>query len=189
MNSQSIRSFDSAIIHILQSATPAWLTSLMLFFTNLGSVGVLAALAGLSVLIMFWQKKRWEAVFLVLALGGGLLFNLLLKELFRRERPDMHRLIEEGGYSFPSGHSMASFLFYGMIAVFLYLFVVSRVAKFWIVFLAVLIIFGVGISRIYLGVHYPSDVLAGYAAGGAWLVLCLLGLHKLLERRRSRKYR
>lgn len=126
---------------------------------------------------------------MALALGGGMVFNLLLKELFRRERPELHRLIEEGGYSFPSGHSMASFLFYGMVAVFLYLFVVSRLAKLGIVLAAVILIACVGASRIYLGVHYPSDVLAGYAAGGAWLVLCLLGMHLVLERRRAKKHR
>lgn len=84
---------------------------------------------------------------------------------------------------------MASFLFYGMVAVFLYLFVVSRLAKLGIVLAAVILIACVGASRIYLGVHYPSDVLAGYAAGGAWLVLCLLGMHLVLERRRAKKHR
>lgn len=189
IETQTIRAFDSAVIYRMQAASPSWLTSLMLFFTFLASVKALVVLAICTALTMFWQKKRWEALFLAVALGGGMVFNLLLKELFRRERPDLHRLIEEGGYSFPSGHSMASFLFYGMVAVFLYLFVVSRLAKLGIVLAAVILIACVGASRIYLGVHYPSDVLAGYAAGGAWLVLCLLGMHLVLERRRSKKHR
>jgi len=189
IETQTIRAFDSALIQRVQAVAPSWLTSLMLVFTFLGSVQALVVLLICTALTMLWQKKRWEALFLTVALGGGMLFNLLLKELFRRERPDLHRLIEEGGYSFPSGHSMASFLFYGMVAVFLYLFVVSRLAKLGIVLAAVILIACVGASRIYLGVHYPSDVLAGYAAGGAWLVLCLLGMHLVLERRRAKKHR
>lgn len=177
IETQTIRAFDSAVIHRVQAATPSWLTSLLLVFTFLGSVQALVVLVICTALTMLWQKKRWEALFLAVAVGGGMLFNLLLKELFRRERPDLHRLIQEEGYSFPSGHSMASFLFYGMVAVFLYLFVVSRLAKLGIVLAAVILIVCVGASRIYLGVHYPSDVLAGYVAGGAWLVLCLLGMH------------
>lgn len=120
---------------------------------------------------------------MLLALGGGMAFNLLLKWLYHRERPSIHRLVEESGYSFPSGHSMAAFLFFGMMAMLLTLFVVSRAAKAVIILAAVVLILLVGISRIYLGVHYPSDVLAGFAAGGVWLVMCLLGLKIVVETR------
>ncbi|MGG1660801.1 phosphatase PAP2 family protein [Brevibacillus sp. NRS-1366] len=183
MQEQDLAGFDSWVIGKVQSTITPKLTSAMLFFTFLASSSSLMTLAILSVLLMLWQHKRWEALFLVIALGGGILFNLLLKSLFHRERPTIHRLVEESGYSFPSGHSMAAFIFFGMLAILLFLFVVSRAAKTVIVLLAVLLILMVGVSRIYLGVHYPSDVLGGFAAGGVWLGISLAGLKIVLERR------
>ena len=184
MLEQELIAFDSYVIEKVQSLITPRLTSVMLVFTFLASTRSLVTLAAISIVIMLWQHKRWEALFLLLALGGGVAFNLLLKWLYRRERPSIQRLVEETGYSFPSGHSMAAFIFFGMMAMLLTLFVVSRVAKTVIIIAAVVLILLVGISRIYLGVHYPSDVLAGFAAGGVWLVMCLLGLKIVVETRR-----
>ncbi len=184
MLEQELRVFDSAVIGWVQSGISPNLTSFMLFMTFLGSTWTLLTVAVVSAGLMWWQKKRWEALFLLFALGGGVLFNLLLKWSYHRERPSILRLVEEKGYSFPSGHSMASFILYGMLCIFLYMFVISRAAKVTIVTLAVALILLVGTSRIYLGVHYPSDVVAGYAAGGAWVAICLLGLKIVVEKRR-----
>lgn len=183
MLEQELYAFDSFVIEKIQSLITPKLTSVMLFFTFFASTWSLLTLTVISIGIMLWQHKRWEALFLLLALGGGMAFNLLLKWLYHRERPSIHRLVEESGYSFPSGHSMAAFLFLGMMAMLLTLFVVSRAAKAVIILAAVVLILLVGISRIYLGVHYPSDVLAGFAAGGVWLVMCLLGLKIVVETR------
>ncbi|MFP3390425.1 phosphatase PAP2 family protein [Brevibacillus sp. SIMBA_040] len=183
MLEQELYAFDSFVIAKIQSLITPKLTSVMLFFTFLASTWSLLMLTVISIGLMLWQHKRWEALFLLLALGGGMAFNLLLKWLYRRERPTIHRLVEESGYSFPSGHSMAAFLFFGMMAMLLTLFVVSRAAKAVIILATVVLILLVGISRIYLGVHYPSDVLAGFAAGGVWLVMCLLGLKIVVETR------
>lgn len=183
ISAQKLAGFDSWLIEKVQSAITPGLTAVMLFFTFLASTWSLVTLAVISAALMLWQHKRWEALFLLIALGGGTLFNLLLKWIFQRERPTIHRLVEETGYSFPSGHSMAAFIFFGMLAMLLFLFVVSRVTKTVIVVCTVLLILLVGLSRIYLGVHYPSDVLAGFAAGGAWLGISLVGLKMVLERR------
>ena len=125
------------------------------------------------------------SVFLVAVLGSSF-FNTLLKWIFHRARPTIHPIIQETGYSFPSGHSMVSFVMYGMLTYFLVLFFVKRSAKIiTIIFFSVLVLF-IGLSRIYLGVHYPSDVIAGFSAGGTWLVICLIFLIIILEFRSKR---
>lgn len=179
--------FDMSIIDFVQSYNSPFLTSLMNFFTFIGSPVVLFLFSMLSVVLMSWQKKRWESLFLVIALVGGTIFNQLLKWIFHRQRPSFHRLIVETGYSFPSGHSMDSFVFYGMLCMLLFVFLRSKLAKTTVILFTILVILMVGLSRIYLGVHFPSDVLAGYAAGGVWLTVCLIGLKLILEIRKSKK--
>ncbi|UOK59735.1 phosphatase PAP2 family protein [Bacillus sp. OVS6] len=96
--------------------------------------------------------------------------------MFKRDRPTFNPLITESGYSFPSGHSMVSFSFLGILAYLLTLMVKKKSLKVLIMALFFFIVFLIGFSRIYLGVHYPSDVIAGFAAGGAWLVICIVAL-------------
>ncbi|QQE72661.1 phosphatase PAP2 family protein [Brevibacillus composti] len=178
--------FDQLIIAKTQAMIHPQLTSMMKFFTFLGDPLTLLGVLLLAALTMFRQRKRWEALFLTVALAGGALFNWLLKWIFQRERPTLHRLIEETGYSFPSGHSMNAIILYGMIGMLCYLFLKNVWPKLLIVFGALLLILLIGNSRIYLGVHYPSDVAAGFAAGGVWLVICLIGLRLVLEWRSRR---
>jgi len=102
----------------------------------------------------------------------------VLKTAFQRARPDIQHLIAVGGYSFPSGHAMVATVFYGMLGYLIWLNLRERSKTAWIVpVLTALLIFSIGVSRIYLGVHFPSDVLAGFAAGGLWLTGCIVGLH------------
>jgi membrane-associated phospholipid phosphatase len=180
---KELNNFDQSIIDWIQALISPKLTIIMKFFTFLGSTKALLSLLVISVALMLWQKKKWESLFLVIALAGGELFNWLLKWIFHRNRPTIHRLIEETGYSFPSGHSMESFIFYGMLCMLFVLFLKSKVPKVIIIISTIVLIFMIGISRIYLGVHYPSDVIAGFAAGGAWLTICLMGLRVVLEYR------
>lgn len=182
---QELSKFDDAIIKWVQGAITPQLTGIMKIFTFLGSTAALLSLLIISVFLMLWQKKRWETLFLVIALSGGVLFNQLLKWMFHRQRPAFHRLIEETGYSFPSGHSMVSFIFYGMLGMLFFMFLRNRTPKIVIAITTIALILLIGISRVYLGVHYPSDVLAGFAAGGAWLTICLMGLRLVLELRRK----
>ena len=101
------------------------------------------------------------------------MLSFLLKILFHRTRPDLFRVVQETGYSFPSGHALATMCFYGMVA-----FLIMRIIDSWrgrliVMTLAVVLSILIGISRIYLGVHYPTDVIAGYAAGSMWLAFCI----------------
>ncbi|MFD1177310.1 phosphatase PAP2 family protein [Paenibacillus puldeungensis] len=177
---QKLFLFDHTIIDLVQGLISPRLTTVMKLFTFLGSTTALVVVLFISVTLMIRQKKRWEALFLVIAISGGVLFNQWLKWLFHRQRPTLHRLIEETGYSFPSGHSMVSFVFYGMLGVLVYMFLVSKLPKIILTFSIAFLIIMIGISRIYLGVHYPSDVIAGFSAGGAWLVICLFSLRLIL---------
>jgi membrane-associated phospholipid phosphatase len=131
-------------------------------------------------------RRRW--LFLgswLAAVAGSAVLNQLLKGLFERPRPYFeHPLLVETSYSFPSGHAMESFVVYGMLAYFAVLALRSWKARVGVVFGAALLVVLIGLSRMYLGVHYFSDVLAGYAAGGVWLSALITGVETI---RRSKK--
>ncbi len=101
----------------------------------------------------------------------GLGLTLLLKELYHRVRPDFLPLAYETSYSFPSGHAMNSLIFYTCLSFFVLNHVKNKQLRMIFFVLSGILIFLIGISRIYLGVHYPSDVIGGYAAGFCWLTL------------------
>ncbi|MDQ0217882.1 phosphatase PAP2 family protein [Peribacillus cavernae] len=168
--------FDNTIIQFIQGLISDKLTSFMKFLTFFGSIRWLGSAVIVASLILAVLHKKRYAIFLIVSSGLGSIFNIVLKSIFRRERPDILPIIIEHGFSFPSGHSMGSFILYGSLAIVLVK-VSRRLYLDWIcVGLCVVAILLIGISRIYLGVHYPSDVIAGFAAGGAWLTICGLGL-------------
>ncbi|SCW59026.1 undecaprenyl-diphosphatase [Paenibacillus tianmuensis] len=185
LQENQLERFDRTYIDWIQSLISPELTVWMKGITELGSFQTLFVLLLVSVSLMVWRKKKWEALFFMVAVTGGALFNQLLKQIFERQRPMLHRIVEETGYSFPSGHSMASIVFYGMLAMLLLMFVKSPVLKLLIAVTAGCLVIMIGVSRIYLGVHYPSDVAAGFAAGAAWLTVCRVGLQAVLVSRRS----
>ncbi|MEK5465973.1 phosphatase PAP2 family protein [Paenibacillus sp. FSL R7-0210] len=166
------KGFDHAVIRFVQSMESPPLTALAKGLSLVGSSKLAIGISVLTMLILFFAlKHRLElALFLWVGLGSQLL-NTLLKLWFHRERPTIHRLIEQTGYSFPSGHSMAAFSLYGVIAYLLWRHIHNRSERLLLILFTVLMTGGIGWSRIYLGVHYPSDVIGGYAASGAWLML------------------
>ncbi|AIQ41213.1 phosphatase PAP2 family protein [Paenibacillus sp. FSL R7-0297] len=181
--------FDRAVIHIVQSMESPPLTALAKSLSLVGSSRLAIGISLLTMTILFFAlKHRMElALFLWVGLGSQLL-NTLLKLWFHRERPTVHRLIEQAGYSFPSGHSMAAFSLYGVIAYLLWRHMHNRRERFILILFTVLMTGGIGWSRIYLGVHYPSDVIGGYAASGAWLMLsaaCFEAYRNFRERQGS----
>ncbi|MCP3772039.1 phosphatase PAP2 family protein [Paenibacillus sp. MZ04-78.2] len=185
LQENQLERFDRTYIDWIQSHINPELTVWMKGITLFGAFQTFFVLLPVSVSLMVWRKKKWEAVFFAAAVLGGALFNQLLKHIFERQRPMFHRIVEETGYSFPSGHSMASIVFYGMLAMLLLMFVKSPVLKLLIAVMAGCLVIMIGVSRIYLGVHYPSDVAAGFAAGAAWLTVCRVGLQAVLVSRRS----
>jgi undecaprenyl-diphosphatase len=165
-----ISAFDQAIIDFWQGRESKGLTALMKFFTNIGSGWpvILIALACMLYLYVVLKHRR-ELILFLFVLGGSEVLNVVAKALFHRERPEFHRLIQETGYSFPSGHSMGAFSLYGVLAYLLWKHIPTWWGRLVLVLASGTLILAIGISRIYLGVHYPSDVLGGYLASAFWL--------------------
>lgn len=125
----------------------------------------------ISLLSFFLFKNKKIGILVCLNLVTITIFNQLFKFIFQRPRPNDFRIIEENGYSFPSGHSMVSMAFYGFLIYLIYKKISNKYLKWGLIcFLSILVLF-IGISRIYLGVHYTSDVLAGFLISIAYLIL------------------
>lgn len=141
------------------------------FITNFGGVIglIIIAITISSILVIKKHKLMGFLVLLNLALSGGL--NQVLKRIVQRPRPTEYRLIEERGYSFPSGHSMVSAAFYGFFIYLIFKNVKNKYIKWISIFSLSLLIILIGISRIYLGVHYTSDVMAGFVISISYLVI------------------
>lgn len=162
---------------------PAWLPGAVRDLTALGSAPVL--LLGLvAVAGALAARRQWHALaLLVAASASGLLVNEALKHLFARPRPavELH-LTDVRSLSFPSGHAMLSAIIYLTLATVLARLVRSERLKLYFVGLAFLLSFVVGATRVYLGVHYPSDVMAGWTAGLAWALVCWIAVSRLQSR-------
>lgn len=153
-------------------------TPIAKFITNFGGVLVLVVTT-IILFISIKNKKIGLSIFANLCIITGL--NVLLKQIVQRPRPTEYRIITETGYSFPSGHSMISMAFYGFLIYLIYQYVKNKYLKIGlIVFLSILII-SIGISRIYLGVHYTSDVMAGFCIAISYLVLYISSVNNWIK--------
>ena len=156
---------------ILESFTP-----IAIFITNLG--GTFFSIA-LTVILFIVIKNKKVPLTIFINLCCAIILNILLKNIVQRPRPIGFRLIEETGYSFPSGHSMVSMAFYGYL---IYLIYKNVKNKYWkwlgIIGLSILII-AIGVSRIYLGVHYTSDVIAGFLVSIAYLIVFIKATYNM----------
>lgn len=176
----STQNFDQYILNSLresenhsQPVGPVWLRPFFSDITALGG-GVVLTFLMLLIGIYFFLVKNYRSLILVLIAGtGGGIIDTLLKEYFMRPRPDIIiRLTEASSYSFPSGHSMMSAVIYLSLAAILARNMAQIKLRVYIISVALFLTFIIGVSRIYLGVHYPTDVLAGWSAGLAWASLC-----------------
>lgn len=143
-------------------------TPIAKLITNFGGALVLI---GTTIVLVISIKNRRIGLSIMANLGIITGLNLLLKQIVQRPRPTEYRIVNETGYSFPSGHSMVSMAFYGFLIYLIYKYVKNQYLKIGLItFLSILII-SIGISRIYLGVHYTSDVMAGFCISVSYLVL------------------
>jgi membrane protein DedA with SNARE-associated domain/membrane-associated phospholipid phosphatase len=170
-------SFDLAVATALHDLATPPLTTFFLIVTALGSIETIALVSLLGA-VVFGVRRRWLYLGTWLAaVAGSAALNQLLKALFGRPRPYFeHPLVLETSYSFPSGHAMESLVLYGMLAYFAVLTLKTWRTRTAIVFGTGLLVLLIGFSRLYLGVHYFSDVVAGYAAGGVWLSTCITAM-------------
>jgi len=178
------QAFDERIILALRNPAdradplgPSWLEEMGRDVTAMGGVALLTILTVGVVLFLFLQRTTRAAYFVTVAVVGGVLLGTLLKSFFERPRPD---LVPHLSYvytaSFPSGHSLNAAVVYLTLGVLLARLQQHRVLKIYIMFVAAFITLAVGISRVYLGVHWPTDVLAGWTAGAAWALHCWFGM-------------
>jgi undecaprenyl-diphosphatase len=147
---------------VLGKQSYAFDSSILLYLRSLG-------------IILWAGKHRSEATTIAVTGAGAVGLNLLLKKLFARDRPQLwERVVDVRFYSFPSGHAMISMVIYGLLGYLLG----SRFPKqrWWIYSLTVVLVAAIGLSRLYLGVHWPTDIIAGYTAGLVWLITCILSL-------------
>jgi undecaprenyl-diphosphatase len=164
----SLAHFDletRTFIHHLDS--PA-LTGSMRLLSRIGSTAFLAELFVLFFVSFLLVRWRQDAAWLALTMAGGAVIELTLKYSLQRPRPVPFFGTAPSSYSFPSGHAFASFCFFGQLAVVFTPRIRSPLARALVWFAAAVLIAGIGFSRIYLGVHYTSDVIAGYAVAAAW---------------------
>jgi undecaprenyl-diphosphatase len=181
---QRLAGFDNAVIRVVQGMQSPGLTSVMKFFTFIGA-GLPAIVISIVIMIIlyFVFRHRRELILFVWVGAGSALLNMALKLIFHRPRPELHRIINTTGYSFPSGHAMAAFSLYGVVAYLIWRHIRNRLGRAIFLLFSAAMIAAIGVSRIYLGVHYPSDVLGGYMASGFWLAISIWFFQRNQERR------
>ena len=157
---------------------------LMLAWSDVGSPLWIAGITSIVVLILILRKRWYGLLAIVLTVPGGMLFHHLIQIIVHRHRPFRHsEFLDLGGYSFPSGHTMAATLLYGLLAVFAILFWKGWHWRMLAILGALLAIALVGFSRIALGAHYLTDVLGAIVGGTTWLILCLLVVERTRRKR------
>ncbi|WP_026775528.1 phosphatase PAP2 family protein [Polaribacter sp. Hel_I_88] len=170
--------FDTQISEYVASFRTPTLTSYFTFITDVGDVWGYLISFTLCAILFYFFLKRWKytiqlSLILILALSS----NLLLKQLINRARPTLEHLVTVKTLSYPSGHAMTAMAFYGFLIYLIVTFKFNKPLKITIITLLSFLILSIGISRIYLGVHFPSDIVGGFAAGFIWVVFCILILN------------
>jgi undecaprenyl-diphosphatase len=176
---QSLRKKDNPA----QPVGPSWLPEVGRDATALGGVLCIMLVTAFVAIFLLLEGKRHAAGFLVIAVGGGAIVSGVLKHLVARDRPDIvPHLSDVYTSSFPSGHSMLSAVAYLTLGSLLARITPRRRTRLFLLFAAVSLTVIVGLSRVYMGVHYPTDVLGGWAAGLTWALVCWI-VATLLQRK------
>jgi undecaprenyl-diphosphatase len=181
---QATLSFDTDILLWIRQWHTPLLDRLMVGISILGSASILLSVSLILILLLWRYQHRSERLALMIASVGAVGLNYGLKYLFARARPELwQRIVEVNFYSFPSGHAMVSAVVYGMLA-----YLLTKLFPGWrgaIATGSVALVVAIGFSRLYLGVHWFTDVVAGYVIGSGWLLTCILGLRTWQQRHPS----
>lgn len=181
----SIEQFDTAIISFIQGLEASWLTTILTTFTWIGSGYVVAPVTVIAFLLLYFvYQRRGQAFLFVIVIISTISSNELLKMYFKRERPEIYRIIDAGGLSFPSGHTMMAVSLYAMIAYVLWRNMKSLGSRILLMLFAVFMILIIAVSRIYLGVHYPSDIVGGLAAS-TFLVTFMIFIFEFIQNKKT----
>lgn len=175
-----INVIDNSLYNIVIKMLSPHMTSIMMFISFLGSAITLIVL---SIAFIVLLKNKKYSKFIILNLCLVFILNRILKLIIARPRPEVIKIVLEKGYSFPSGHAMVSTGFYGFLIYLAYKNIKDKKIKYPLIIVLSLLILLIGISRIYLGVHYATDVIGGFIIGVIYLVLFI----KYLYNHKSKK--
>jgi len=173
---ESIVRLDNWVLNHTYLVQSPGLTRAMIFISDLGSGYFIWPVATLSIIALVYKRRRLEARFVAAAMVGGGVLNIVLKNAIHRARPvppDGTELVQAWGWAYPSGHAFLSVIFYFTIAYFIYRRFRTKTAGLSVFAIAFCMACAIALSRIYLQVHYLSDVLAGLLAGLTWFILCI----------------
>ena len=172
------RGFDRAVLLWIHHNVPGWLNEPMRLVTALGYYYIVVPLLVVAISLFYKRGWRLSAVLLAVSTGGSVVLTTVLKGVFQRARPELFDSgYQASFYSFPSGHATVAVGFYGMLTVIL-AYRLRGAGRWAVAACGVLVVLLIGFSRLYLGVHYPTDVLAGYLSALLWLV-CVGGVYAL----------
>ena len=165
----SIKPFDDSIYNLLISLRSDFVDNFFKFITKFGNT--ITVITGTILLLILLKKD--DKVLLLSSIISIVSTNQIIKHIIRRERPNHLRLIKQGGFSYPSGHAMVSIALYGILIYIVNKNIKNKVLRIILSILLILLIIGIGLSRIYVGVHYPSDILSGYILAIVILILII----------------
>ncbi|MFB9057570.1 phosphatase PAP2 family protein [Mariniflexile ostreae] len=170
-----LANYDHRFTQYVISHRSAALTKYFIAITHVGDVYGYIAVLLIVFLVSLLVFKSWKYVVqIIVVLMLSAVSNLMLKRFIDRARPDLEHMVSVETLSYPSGHAMSAMAFYGFLIYLFYKFSIPTLAKYSIITFLFLLILSIGISRIYLGVHFPSDIAGGFIAGAIWVVFCAL---------------
>lgn len=171
--------FDENIFTDVASYTTPARTAVMNFITFLGKHTLLIPLNLLLIGFFIFRNQKWFAIRIASLALSSVALSFSLKAYFQRDRPLLPVLGDAGGYSFPSGHALIGIVFYGLLIYVIWHEVKQKWLRIFLIIFFILLILLISFSRVYLRVHYPSDVIAGLALGFIWLILSLQIIHRI----------
>ncbi len=181
---QETTTVDEAILRGINTYESPTLDSIVTATTDLGYVWWVGLITILTVTVCIRYKHYASALIVIIGIAGSALINVLLKAVFQRDRPELwERLVTENSFSFPSGHAMASA---SLAAVLVVLFWPTR-WRWYAIIIGLLYMIYIGFTRMYLGVHYPTDILAGWLVAIAWVSITTIIIKRIAIRRNIRK--
>lgn len=181
LKSELLADYDQQITEFVISYRSSALTKYFIFVTHVGDVYGYAIIVGVFTIMSIFVFKSWKyTVQIIFVLALSALSNLILKRFVDRARPGIEHMVSVETLSYPSGHAMSAMAFYCFLMYLFYRFKMNIFLKIGIILILGLLILSIGLSRIYLGVHFPSDIVGGYIAGFIWVVFCIL-LFDLIE--------
>ncbi|HET8752830.1 MAG TPA: phosphatase PAP2 family protein [Salinimicrobium sp.] len=190
MQGKALTDFDRTITDFVISFRSPGRNLFFQFITDVGDLYGYLIATFLVTIFLFYKLRSWKFIFQLLAviIVSGL-SNLALKEVINRARPTIEHLVTVETLSYPSGHAMSAMSFYGFLIYLAFHIKMSRWLRGFLCVLFLFLILSIGISRIYLGVHFPSDVAGGFLAGLIWVAFCivLFNVIYLLRKRKSSK--